>query len=108
MDTIRDIVVIVFGVTGTITSLMVLIIFFKLYGKASQALDRVGLAAEDIHDAAEVVRKTPRLAKALYDFVGPILPRLGLLRLAFRGAAAIPRIARFASRARKPPTSNPK
>ena len=108
MDTIRDIVVIVFGVTGTITSLMVLIICFKLYGRASQALDRVGRAADDIHGAAEVVRRTPRLAKGVYNFVGPILPRLRLLRLAFRGAAAISRIAKFASRASKPPTPNPK
>lgn len=108
MDTIRDIVVIVFGVTGTITSLTVLILCFKLYGRACQALDRVGRAAEDIHGVAEVVRRTPHLAKSVYNFVDPILPRLGLLRLVFRGAAAIPRIAKFASQARKPPKSNPK
>ena len=103
MDEIRDIVIIVFGVTGTVTSVIVLIIGFKLYRKASQALDRVGRVADDIHGVVEMGRSSVGLAKGIYDIVGPILPRLGLLRAAVRGAAAIPRIARLASRASKPP-----
>ena len=53
METMRDIVVIVFSVTGTVTSVVLLIVGFKLQGRASQALERVGRASDDIHEAAE-------------------------------------------------------
>ena len=65
METVRDIVVIGFGVTGTVTSLVPLLICTKLYGRASRALERIGLAAEDIHEAAEGARSRVRLAQTL-------------------------------------------
>ena len=80
MDTGRDIVVIVFGVTGTITSLVLIIVSTKLYGRASQALERVGIAAEDIHGAAEVARSRVRLAKGVFEVMSPVLPGIGWLR----------------------------
>lgn len=106
METVRDIVLIVFGVTGTVTSLVLLIICFKLYGRAFQALERVGRAAEDIHGAAEGARSGVRLASGVFDVVGPVLPGPGWLRLAYRGAASLPRAISFISRFKRPPWSS--
>lgn len=105
METVRDIVVIVFGVTGTVTSLVLLIVCYKLYPRVSQALERIGRAAEDIHGAAEGARSGARIASGVLDVVGPVLPGPGLLRLAYRGTAALPRAVRFISRFKKPPPS---
>ncbi len=107
METIRDIVVIVFGVTGTITSLVLLIVSTKLYGRASQALERVGIAAEDIHGAAEGARSRVRLAKGVFEVMSPVLPGLGWLKLTSRGAAALPEAVRFISRIKKSSTPRP-
>ncbi len=107
METVRDIVVIVFGVTGTVTSIVLLIVSIKLYGRASQALERVGLAAEDIHGAAEGARSRVRLAKGVFEVMSPVLPGLGWLRLTSRGAAALPEAVRFISRFKKPPAQRP-
>ncbi len=104
METVRDIVVIVFGVTGTVTSLVLVIVSTKLYGRASQALERVGLAAEDIHGAAEGARSRVRLVKGVLEVVSPLLPGSGWVRLTSRGAAALPGAVRLISRVKRPPT----
>ena len=107
MEIIRYIVVILFGVTGTVTSLVLLIIFINLYGRASQALGRVGLAADDIHGAAEGARSRLRLARGVFSVVGPVLPGPGWFRSTYRGAAALPRAVRFISPFKRPPAASP-
>lgn len=106
METVRDIVIIVFGLTGTITSLVLLILSTKLYGRASLALERLGLAAEDIHGAAEGARNRVHLAKGVLGVVSPVVPGPAWVRLTSRGVAAVPRAVRFISRFKRPPTSH--
>ena len=106
METVRDVVVIVFGVTGTVTSLVLLIVCTKMYGRAAQALDRLGIAAEDIPGAAEVARSRVRLAKGVLEVVSPILPGSGWVRLTSRSAAALPAAVRVLSRFKRPPKDN--
>ncbi len=62
MESMRDIIVTAFSVTGTVASVVLLIICLKLYGRPSQALERVGRASDDIHDAAEGAHSGVRLA----------------------------------------------
>ncbi len=106
MESVRDIVVTVFSVTGTVTSVVLLIMCLKLYGRASQALERVGRASDDLHAAAEGARSGMRLAKGALDVVGPALPGPSWFRVSYRAAAAIPRAVRFISRLKRPPASH--
>ena len=106
MESVRDIVVIVFSVTGTVTSVVLLIICFKLYGRTSQALERVGRASDDIHEAAEGARSGVRLAIGTLQVVGPVLPGPSWFRVTYRTAAAIPRAVRFISRFKRPSASH--
>ena len=98
METVRDIVVIVFSVTGTIASVVMLVMGFKLYGRTAQALDQKGRASEDIHEAAEGARSGVRLAKRALEAVGPALPGPLLVGITYKVAATIPRAVRFISR----------
>lgn len=98
MESARDIVVIVFSATGTVTSVVLLIMCFRLYGRTSQALERVGRASDDLHAAAEGARSGMRLAKCALEIVGPALPGPSWLRMTYRAAAAIPSAVRFLSR----------
>ena len=104
METVRDIVVIVFGVTGTVTSLVLVVVSVKLYGRASQAMEQLGVAADDIHGAAEGARSRVRLAKGVLDVVSQIIPGSGWVRLTSRSAAALPGAVRLISRFKRPPT----
>lgn len=69
--TVRDFVVIVFSMARTITSIVLLIVCIKLYGRVTQVFEQVGRASEDLHDAAEGVRGGIRLAKPQPTFVTP-------------------------------------
>ena len=102
METVRDIVVIVFSVTGTIASVVMLVLGFKLYGRTAHALDQVGRVSEDIHEAAEGARSGVRLAKGALEAVAPTIPGPGLLRITGRAVAAMPRIVGFISRIKRP------
>ena len=102
METVRDIVVIVFSVTGTIASVVMLVMGFKLYGRTAQALDQVGRASEDIHEAAEGARSGVHLAKGVLKIAAPVLPGPRLLRITVRAAVAIPRIVGLISRIKRP------
>ncbi len=108
METMRDIVVIVFSVTGTISSAVLLIMALKLYGPASQTLQQFGRVSDDIHEAAEGARSGVRLAKGALKIVGPILPGPRLLTMTCRVAVTIPRAVRFISRFKTSPASNSK
>ena len=98
METVRDIVVIVFSVTGTVTSIVILVGFFKLYGRVCQAIEQVGRASEDLHEAAEGVRGGIRLAKGALEFVGPVIPGHGWARMFYQAGDAISRVVRIISR----------
>lgn len=106
MEIVRDIVVIIFGVTGTVVSGMVVIMIFKLYGRTCEALERVGRASDDIHDMAEGVRSGARVAKEAVTAVGSAVPGSNWFRMTYRTAAVIPRAVRFFSRFKRPPASN--
>lgn len=105
METVRDIVVIVFSVTGTVVSAVLLVMGFKLYGRTAQALEQVGRASEDIHEAAEGARSGVRLAKGVLEVVAPALPGPRFVAMAHQVAATIPRAVRFISRIKRPPAS---
>ncbi len=105
MESTRDIVVIIFGVTGTVASGMLVIMIFKLYGRTCEALERVGRASNDIHDAAEGVRSGARVAKEALTVVGSAVPGSNWSRMAYRTAMVIPRAVRLFSRFKKPPAS---
>jgi hypothetical protein len=98
LETIRDIVLIVFGVTGTVTSLIVLLLCFKLYGKASHALEQVGAVAEDVHVVTEQGRKLAGLAKGVSEILGPTMSPFNLGRIGSRGLAVILGIRRITSK----------
>ena len=104
METVRDIVVIVFSVTGTMTSVVLLVMGFKLFGRTAQALEQVGRVSEDIHDAAEGARSGVRLAQGVLEVVAPAIPGPGLLRITGRAAVAIPRIMALISRIKRSST----
>ena len=101
METIRDIVVIVFSVTGTVAAVVFLIMGFKLYGPASRALEKVDRVSDDIHDAAEGARSGVRLARTAMEVVSPVVPGERLVATAYRVATAFPRAVRFVSRFKK-------
>ena len=100
METIRDIVVIVFSVTGTISSAVLLIMALKLYGRAAQALEQVGRVSDDIHEAADGVRSGVRVAK---EVLGSIFPGPRVVEATYRVVTTVPRAVRFISRFRRPP-----
>ncbi len=104
METMRDIVVIVFSVTGTIASVVMIVMGFKLYGRTAQALEQVGRVSEDIHDAAEGARSGVRVAQGVLAVVGTAFPGTRLLRITGRVAVAIPRIAEITSRRKRSST----
>lgn len=108
METVRDIVVIVFSVTGTITSVVLFVIGFKLYGKTAQALEQVSLASEDIHDAADGARSGVRLAKGALEVIRTSLPGPRLAAMTYKVAATVPRAVRSISRFKRSPASNAK
>ena len=105
METVRDIVIIISGITGTFALIVLVFMVLKLYPRASQALDRVGQAAEDIHGAVEGAKSGARLASGVFDVVSPVLPGPSWLKLTYRGAASIPRAVRFISRFRRSKSS---
>ncbi len=105
METMRDIVVIVFSVTGTIASVVMIVMGFKLYGRTAQALEQVGRVSEDIHDAAEGARSGVRLAKGVLEVVDPALAGPRFVAMAHQVAATIPRAVRFISRIKRPSAS---
>ena len=107
MENTRDIVVIVFSVTGTVASIVLLFMCIKLYPRVSQALERVGRASDDFHEVAEGARSGMRLAKDALDIVGPALPGSGWFRITYLAAAAIPRVVRLVSRFKGPPALGP-
>ena len=98
METVRDIVIIVFGVTGTITAAVFLILGIKLYLRTSQALKRIGRVAEDIHGAAQGAQSGVNIAKGAFDIVAGIIPGTRLLRPASKGAVALARAIRIVPR----------
>lgn len=108
METFRDVVIIVFSVTGTTMSIVLLIICFKLYGRASRALEQIGIASNDLHEAAEAVRGGVCRAKGALEVVTSVLPSPGWAKMAYRAGNAFPRVARFIFRIKKPPASRPK
>ena len=108
METVRDIVVIVFSGTGTAASVGLLIMGFRLYGPASQALQQFGRVSDDIHEAAEGARTGVRLAKGALEAVGPVLPGPRLFAMTCRVAVTIPRAVRFISRFKGSSESNAK
>ncbi len=100
METIRDIVVIVFSVTGTVASVVYLIMGLKLYGSATRALENVDRVSDDIHEAADGVRSGVRVAK---EFLGSIFPGPRVVEATYRVVTTVPRAVRFISRFRRPP-----
>jgi len=108
METMRDIVVIVFSVTGTISSAALLIMGLKLYGPASRALQQVSHVSDDIHEAAEGARSGVRMAKGALKVVGPFLPGPRLITMTCRVAVGIPRAVRFISQFKGSSESNAK
>ena len=98
METVRDIVIIMFGLTATVSSLALLFMGLHLYQRASQALQRVGRTAEEVHGAVEGARRGVRLASRMVEIGGSVLPGLGWLTWTHRGAAALPRVVRSISR----------
>ena len=78
METMRDIAVIVFSVTGTIASVVMIVMGFKLYGRTAQALEQVGRVSEDIHDAAEGARSGVRVTQGVLEVVGPAVTGIRL------------------------------
>ena len=107
METIRDMVVIVFSVTGTVTSAALLFMALKLYPRISSSLEQVGRASEDIHVAAQGARSGVRLAKGALAVVAPALPGSSWVRTTYRVVAIIPRSLRFVSRSKKPSALTP-
>ena len=100
MELVRDIVVIVFAVTGTVTSVVILFMALKLYGPAIGALGRIGRAADDIHGAADMARTGVRAAKGTVEVVAPVLLGPGVPRLVSRVPGALRlanRLIRFRS-----------
>ena len=95
MGTVRDIVIIMFGLTATVTSLALLFMGFDLHRKASRTIEGVGRATEDIQGAVVGARSGLRLASRLVEIGGPVVWGLGWLAWTYRGAAALPRAARF-------------
>ena len=108
METVRDIVVIIFSVTGTAASVVLLIMGLRLYGPASQALQQVGRVSDDIHEAAEGARTGVRLAKGALKVVDSVLPGPRLLTMTCCVAVTIPRAVRFISRFKRSSESNAK
>lgn len=108
METVRDIVVIVLSVTGTVTPLVLLIICFELYGRTSEALERVGSASDEIHEVTAIARSGERLAKGVFELMGPSLQGRGWMRLAHRGAVVLPKAVRSIARFKRPPVSRPR
>ena len=102
METVRDIVVIIFSVTGTFTFILLLFVGFKLYGRSSRALERFGRVSDDIHEAAEGARSGVRLVKVVLEAVGTAFPGPGSLIMSGRAADAIPRIVGLISRIKRP------
>ena len=101
METTRDIVIIIFGITGVMASVVLVIMSIKIYGRTCEALERVGRASEDIHVVAEGVRSGVSLAKGALEVVGPVLPGLGWIRSTYRAAKTIHRVTKLFSRLRR-------
>ena len=98
METVRDIVIIVFVVTGTITAAVLLILGIKLYLRTSQALNRIGRVADDLHGAAQGAQSGVNIAKGAIDIVAGFIPGTRSLKPVYKGAIALARAIRIASR----------
>ena len=98
MESVRDIVVIVFGITGTITSVVLVVLGVKLYVTASQAMQRIEHVAEDIHGTAHDVRGGVSLVKGIVEIVSVFTPGVRLFKPIYKGAISLSRAANFVSR----------
>ena len=106
METVRDVVIIVFGLTAAVTSLVLLYVGVDLYRRAGRALDRVGRAAEDVHGAVEGARTGARLASGLVEIVGSVFLGPGWLRWTYRGVASVSRVVRSIARFKRERSSD--
>ena len=103
MESMRDIVIIIFGLNGIVASVVLVVIGFKLYGRTCEALERVGRASDHIHNVTEGVRSGARAAKETLAVAGSAVPGLTWFRMTHRTAATIARAAKIISRFKRPP-----
>ena len=108
MEMIRDMVVLVFSVTGTFASVLLLIMGFKLYGRICDALERVGRASDDVHDIAEGIQSGARVAKEALTVASSTVPGSGWFRMTYRTAAAISQAAKLFSRFKRRTAQGPR
>ncbi len=82
METLRDIVIVVFGITGTITLLVTLVVLGLLYSKLSRALDEVARPARDVHKAVDAARTGAKKAGEVLAVVSAAVPTTRRLKVA--------------------------
>ena len=95
METVRDLVIIVAGITTILTLSVLVVMGLRLYARASRTLVRVGRATDDIHGAVEGARSGMNAAKEMLEIAGFLLPGAGWVKLTSRGTPALFRAIRF-------------
>ena len=91
MEAARDIVIIVTGITVTLTFTSFTFMVIRLYPKASKALDRMSRAAEDIQGAVEGARSGMRAATGILETAMSLAPGIGWVNQVSRAATSVAR-----------------